>query len=243
MRPTSHHLAIILAVLVLGCTPTDDEPVIDDGPPSDGSEATANGDPEVERGSAEEDAEVDDDGSDDDVNADPGESPDQDPPTDRSEGTDETTDGTGSKTERPERSDTQLDDPPRVTIHLDGAASSMARGGSCWTDTAGDEVCGDPFGIVTGTDVHAVSAGAQLQLALEPDIAPTRVEVVLLTPTADAEQRGNRLVWPGTQVAHELGTSSLGPHRIEASPGHYLLQARLRFEQGSADYGVQLEVR
>lgn len=135
-----------------------------------------------------------------------------------------------------------LDSPPSLVAAVDGDEVSMARGGYCWTDTAGEQTCGDPFGVVTASDELTLRRGDTVRLTLDPDIDVTGVDGNLFEPASEAEERGRLLVWPEVRSVERLDADAWPQVVIDVPPGRYILEVRLSFDQDGVSYGALLEV-
>ncbi len=145
-----------------------------------------------------------------------------------------------------------LGKPPAAIATTGSASVDMGLGSYCWT-SGSRGLCSDWFGIRTGTVDLAVGRGEAVTIGGALAQTEFAVEEARIGPVEGepADEGEDWLVWtsvsgdwPGEWSALEFHVVDEGIRLMTELPaGRYLVSLSLRFPQGSASYGLILDVR
>ncbi len=144
-----------------------------------------------------------------------------------------------------------LDRPPAAIARAGAASVAMGLGSFCWA-SASTGLCADAIGIITGGAALRVGRDEAVTIGREFAQTDFEVELASIRPVEDEPvYEGEDWVawspgrdWPGEWSALEFTKGDEGLRlTAELSAGRYLVNLSLSFPQGSASYGLVLDVQ
>lgn len=128
-------------------------------------------------------------------------------------------------------------------LEVDG--TFLGLGNYCWTMEGADEVCEEQGGIVTSAEVLRATSGESINVTGFGQFDPVEASAQLWTrPEAGDSQGTNRTTWERSgdpiEVPVAPGTDAIAV-TIDAAPGPYLLDLTVTYEEGAAEYGLQVD--
>ena len=152
-----------------------------------------------------------------------------------------------------------LDEPPAAIASAGSASASMGLGSYCWRSAgASDGLCADAVGIITGATALRVDRGEAVTIGgqfVQTDFAveSARIRPVEGEPAYEGEdwlawtpaaQGPAAQDWPSEWSVLELDAVDEGLRfTAELPAGRYLVSLFVTFPQGSAGYGLILDVQ